>query len=260
MARESTGPVFYVRALLVLAWFMLSSVIGIAMVAIRPRDPSNGRRFSRLCSALALPLFGVRVCVHHGDRLRTAQPCVFVANHQANEDVFVHGSFYPPRTVVTGKRELLRIPFFGWMFAAMGNILLDRGHHEQALKQLGAAAERIRRDGISVWIFPEGHRNGGHQLLPFKRGGFHLAVLAQVPIVPVATQRYGDMIDIKGRRLTAGTIHVEILEPIPTAGLTDADVPELTARVQAAIEQALPRLASLHKDAERQEMARASGR
>jgi 1-acyl-sn-glycerol-3-phosphate acyltransferase len=233
---------FYVRAALVGLWFLTSSAIGIVITALNYGDPTNSRRFSRLNSWLGLPLLGMRIDVKGGDVMWGARPCVYVTNHQSNEDIFFHGAFYPSRTVVTGKRELIRIPLFGWMFAAMGNILLDRNRHDTAVQQLGAAADRIRNEGISVWLFPEGHRNKTDQLLAFKRGGFHLAVLAQVPVVPIATQRYSSVLDMARQKMYGGTVHIEILDPIPTIGLTEADVPALAERAQQAVEEALARM------------------
>lgn len=241
-ARKPSGLGFYLRAPLLGLWFLFSSFIGLILVALKPGDPSHGRYFSQLNAFLALPILGLKVKVLQPERLRASQPCVFVTNHQANEDVFIHGSFYPGRTVVTGKRELIRIPIFGWMFKAMGNIMIDRSHHASAVHQLGEAAERVKREGLSVWIFPEGHRNNGPHLLPFKRGAFHLAVMAGVPVVPVATQRYGRWVDIAARRIVPGTMCVDILEPVSTEGMTEEDVPALTARVQQAIEDALDRM------------------
>lgn len=233
---------FWIRAVIVVFWFLFSSAYGLLCAIVKPGDPTNGRRFSRLNSWLARHVLGLRIEMVNAETLWNARPCVIVTNHQVNEDVFIHGWVYTTRTVVTGKRELRRIPMFGWMFEATGNILLDRSHHKTAVQQLGEAADRIRTEGISVWIFPEGHRNRKRDLLPFKRGAFHLAVLAGVPIVPVATQQYLDILDFKNRNMHGGTIHVEALEPIPTAGLTEDDVPALALRARAAIAAALERM------------------
>ena len=250
----TTGSLlFYPRALLAGLWFLTASLIGIFVVAVHPGDPSNSRRFARIFSWLSLRLVGLRVHVRHREFLSAVRPCVYVTNHQANEDLFIHCSFFPDRTVVTGKRELIRIPLFGVMFKVMGNILLDRDRRVTAVSQLSDAARRIREEKISVWIFPEGHRNKKRELLPFKRGAFHLARLAGVPVVPVVTQRYGHMLDIASRRMKGGVVHVEILEPVPTTNLTEADIPALAATVQKRIEEALDRIDAEIQGADRVE-------
>lgn len=233
---------FWIRAVLVVAWFLFSSAAGIVFSLVNPGDPTNSRRFSRLNSWLGLRILGLQVKLIHLQTMLDARPCLYVTNHQANEDVFIHGSVFPTRSVVTGKRELIKIPLFGWMFKNMGNIMLDRSNTKSAVQTLQDAADRIRNEQISVWLFPEGTRNRKRALLPFKRGGFHLAVLAQVPVVPIATQQYLGILDFKTRTMHGGTILVEVLEPISTIGMTDDDVPALAAQAQAAIAEALARM------------------
>src|SRR5579862_4324616 len=124
---------FYIRALLAALWFLASSAVGLAMALVRWGDPSNGYRFGRLCAWGTLRLLRLRVQVEGAERLYSSQPCIYVANHQHNMDLFTFGSMYPPRTVVIGKKEIMRIPVFGLMFKAMGNILLDRERHHSAV-------------------------------------------------------------------------------------------------------------------------------
>ena len=233
---------FWIRAVLVVTWFLISSAAGIVFSLVNPGDPTNNRRFSRLDSWLGLPILGLDVELRGRQTMLDARPCVYVTNHQANEDIFIHGRIFPDRCVVTGKRELIKIPLFGWMFKNMGNLMLDRSNHRSAVETLQAAAHRIRHEQISVWLFPEGHRNRKRELLPFKRGGFHLAILAQVPVVPIATQQYLGILDFKRRTVDGGTIRVEVLEPISTVGMTDDDVPALAARAQAAVAEAVARM------------------
>ena len=237
---------FWTRAVLAVMWFLFSSAAGIVFSLVKPGDPTNSRRFSRLNSWLGLKILGIHVELVGRETMWSSRPCVFVTNHQGNEDVFIHGWVFPTRSVVTGKRELIKIPLFGWMFKNMGNIMLDRANHRSSVQTLEAAAERIRKEELSVWIFPEGTRNRNRQMLPFKRGGFHLAVLAQVPVVPIATQQYLGILDFKSRSIHRGTIHVEVLEPISTAGMTEADVASLAARARTAIAEALERMGPAH--------------
>ena len=91
-------------------------------------------------------------------------------------------------------------------------------------------------------MFPEGTRNkGATKLLPFKKGAFYLAIAAQVPIVPVVSCPVKPLIDLENRKVTPGVAHIEVLEPIPTIGLTEADVDTLVAttheRMQKAYEE-----------------------
>ena len=136
-------------------------------------------------------LLGWRVTVEDRAHVADSAPAVLMASHKSNLDIVVYGGLYPKRAVVIGKKEIAKIPVFGWFFRATGNILLDRKDLQSAIASIAAAAARVREEKISVWVFPEGHRNGGPTLLPFKKGAFHLAIAAQVPIVPIVCTPLG---------------------------------------------------------------------
>src|SRR5262249_9102870 len=82
---------------------------------------------------------------------------------------------FPRRTVSAGKREIGRIPVFGWFYRLSGNLVIDRAHARSAHDALEAAAQAMAEEKISVWFMPEGHRNTSGTLLPFKSGAFRLA-------------------------------------------------------------------------------------
>ncbi|KAI9723307.1 MAG: hypothetical protein M1812_001190 [Candelaria pacifica] len=107
----------------------------------------------------------------------------------------------------------------------------------------GAAAQ-MQRDRQSVFIFPEGTRSYYSQpdLLPFKKGAFHLAIQAKVPIVPIVAANYSNVMHVQSRRFQPGDIPVKVLPPIPTAHLTSADVDELTRHTRELMLAELGRL------------------
>jgi lysophosphatidate acyltransferase len=194
-------------------------------------------------SALMRLVLGWRVETEGIERLTRSSPAVYLANHQSNMDLVVHGAVYPRRCVVVGKKELALIPFFGWFFRAAGNIFIDRSNRTRALESLRAGAARARSQGLSVWMFPEGHRNSNPTLLPFKKGAFHIAIAAQAPLVPLVSEPVSTLFD--GRRLLTrpGTIRIRVLPEIPTTGLGEADVDALAERARAAMQQAFDDLA-----------------
>jgi 1-acyl-sn-glycerol-3-phosphate acyltransferase len=129
---------------------------------------------------------------------------------------------------------LVRVPIFGQALVASGHIIIDRGNRERAVASLRRAAERIRA-GISVIVFPEGSRSPEGHLRRFKSGPFHLAVEAQVPIIPV-TVSGSQHITPKGQlRVHAGRVKIVYGKPIPTRGVAIADRKLLAARVRDAI-------------------------
>lgn len=174
---------------------------------------------------------GVRFEIVSGaEYLSRSRPVVIIGNHQTELDVLLLGEVFPPYCSVTAKKSLRNIPFLGWFMALSGTVFLDRARKEQALKAFDGAAKEMREHRQTVFIFTEGTRSYAREprLLPFKKGAFHLAVQAGVPIVPVVCENYSKVLDIKARRFESGTIRVKVLPPIPTVGLETKDVDDLT--------------------------------
>ncbi|KAK3990175.1 hypothetical protein QBC44DRAFT_239716 [Cladorrhinum sp. PSN332] len=162
--------------------------------------------------------------------INTTRPAVFVGNHQTELDVLMLGSIFPKWCSVTAKSSLKNVPFLGWFMWLSGSIFIDRKNTKDAREAMAGAANEIRNKKQSVYMFPEGTRSYSKEpeLLPFKKGAFHLAVQAQVPIVPIVVANYSHILWVKGLIFRSGTIPCKVLEPISTKGLTSADVDDLT--------------------------------
>ncbi|KAI0131717.1 acyltransferase-domain-containing protein [Hypoxylon sp. NC0597] len=162
--------------------------------------------------------------------LETVRPAVFIGNHQTELDVLMLGCMFPKYCSVTAKKALKNVPFLGWFMSLSGTIFIDRKNSKDARQAMSGAANEIQKRKQSVFIFPEGTRSYSKEpeLLPFKKGAFHLAVQAGVPIVPVVVANYSHVLYIKGLVFKSGKIPVKVLDPIPTKGLKAEDVDELT--------------------------------
>lgn len=162
--------------------------------------------------------------------LETVRPAVFIGNHQTELDVLMLGCMFPKYCSVTAKKALKNVPFLGWFMSLSGTIFIDRKNSKDARQAMSGAANEIQKRKQSVFIFPEGTRSYSKEpeLLPFKKGAFHLAVQAGVPIVPVVVANYSHVLYIKGLVFKSGKIPVKVLDPIPTKGLKTEDVDELT--------------------------------
>lgn len=230
---------YSLRMLLLAVHFLLVGVAGLLIGLCRPFNPDNSRLFARLYSLPATWFMGLRVKAEVGP-LRDQPPgCVIVANHQSNFDLFVLGHVVPRRTVAIGKKSLGWIPLFGQLFWLGGNVLVDRSNAYQARKALQLTT-RILRNDTSIWIFPEGTRNSGEHLLAFKKGAFHMAVEAGVPIVPVCVSRYARRLNLNSWRRR--TVIVRSLPPISTAGMTQQDVPALIEQCRTQMQQSIDRM------------------
>jgi lysophosphatidate acyltransferase len=216
----------------------LSSLALFRLVALKWDRDRAVRRWLNGWSRIMCAVLGWTIDVENRERLEASRPAVLVGNHQSNLDAVIWASFYPDATVAVGKKEIRRIPIFGWLFQVTNNILIDREDPQKARASIQDAAERIRRERLNVFMAPEGHRNMGPEMLPFKKGSFHLALAAQVPIVPFVTGPIWTLLDSKRWRIRPGRIRVKVLEPISTEGLMEADVETLLLKVRTAMDAA----------------------
>ncbi|OTA99168.1 hypothetical protein M426DRAFT_76528 [Hypoxylon sp. CI-4A] len=166
--------------------------------------------------------------------LETVRPAVFIGNHQSELDVLMLGCMFPKYCSVTAKKMLKNVPILGWFMSLSGTIFIDRKNSKDAREAMAGAAREIQSRKQSVYMFPEGTRSYSKEpdLLPFKKGAFHLAVQAGVPIVPVVVANYSHVLYIKNLVFKSGKIPIKVLDPIPTTGLKAEDVDELTRRTR----------------------------
>ena len=160
---------------------------------------------------------------------------VYAVNHQGVLDILALFVALRERPFVfAAKRILFYVPFVGFHLRAAGYVEVDRNNHQRAVARMHAAAARVR-DGAVVVVYPEGTRSADGSVLPFKKGAFHLALEAQVPIVPVAVEGAQKAMRKNTVRLYGHPIRVRIGAPIPTAGLEVKDRDELLRRTRTAI-------------------------
>jgi 1-acyl-sn-glycerol-3-phosphate acyltransferase len=184
---------------------------------------------------LGIFLSGIRFTVHDKTRIPSDRSVVFCSNHQSNIDPPVLFEALHSRVHVLYKHELNALPILGRAFRLGGFIPVDRRNREAAMRSIEAGARSIRA-GNSFLIFPEGTRSRTDDLLPFKKGGFIMAINAQAPVVPVAI-RGGRAAMRRGSWLIAPVqISVRVGAPIETRGLTLDDRDALITQVRAAIE------------------------
>ncbi len=222
---------FLARMGLLALLFLVASVVNLVIGLLRPFNPDNTRLCGRVYSVPALWLLGLRARLDVQGLSISGGPCVIVVNHQSNYDLFVLGSAVPPRTVTMGKKSLKWIPLFGQLYWLAGNVLINRGNAAQAKQSMLETTDTLQHRDTSIWVFPEGTRNMGRGLLPFKKGAFQMAITAGVPIVPLCCSNYKAHMALN--RWHSGTVLMHALPPIPTQGLTLEDIPGLMNRCHA---------------------------
>jgi 1-acyl-sn-glycerol-3-phosphate acyltransferase len=214
-----------------------TALLAPVFVALGMIDGRWAHTVARVWVRINLLLTGVRVRTRREVPLDPHAAFVFMANHQSHFDVLaVVAALSDFQLRWVAKKELTRVPVFGWALRHSDHVIIDRSDHVQAMASLRAASEKMRR-GLCVIIFPEGTRGPGDgTMLPFKRGGFVLAVEAGVPVVPVAVRGSRDVLGPHGWQIHGGDIDVLVGAPIPVAGLArDQLIRQVRDRLEAMV-------------------------
>lgn len=181
---------------------------------------------------LGLALAGIDVRVQGAQHLWSHRPAVFVINHQSSlVDVMVMFKLLRSNFTGVAKKQAADIPAVGQMLKFADVAFVDRGDTAQAKRALGPAIDRLRA-GVSVVIAPEGTRSHTPALGPFKKGAFHLAMQAGVPIVPVVIRNAGELMWRDSKTLRPGVVQVAVHPPIPTDTWTADDLGDRVAEVR----------------------------
>jgi 1-acyl-sn-glycerol-3-phosphate acyltransferase len=192
-------------------------VCGVSTILLRPLDP-HGKIFNaigRVWAKSILLIASTRVVTRGTEHIKNGTSYIYVSNHASLLDIPAVMAGVPDQIRLVYKKELEKIPIFGWILRIGPNISIERERSFSAMKSLEQAAEKIKR-GASVLLFAEGTRSSDGRLQPFKRGAFSLAVKTGIPIIPLTINGSYDRRP-KGKFLiNPGTIELILDEPIPT--------------------------------------------
>lgn len=171
----------------------------------------------RLYSFLTFKIYGIKFEVHGEENIDPGKSYIYVSNHSSLLDIPSVTLSLPSNVKFIAKKELFKIPLFGFAIKRLGQIPIDRKNRRKAIQSLEVAKERLHR-GFSIWMAPEGTRNIDGDLSNFKKGAFVTARQAGVDIVPVSLCGTWNVLPKKATKIRPGKIDVYIHKPIKMNG------------------------------------------
>jgi putative phosphoserine phosphatase/1-acylglycerol-3-phosphate O-acyltransferase len=238
-SRTRFDPVPVLRTAAMYAALAGAGASGIAL-GVLSRSRRTGIDFATSSFAQVAGALGdVRIEVIGEEHLWSHRPAVFLINHQsALIDLLVTTTLLRGGFTAVAKKEAASVPVIGPLLKLADFAFIDRSDGSQARQALDQALERLRA-GTSIAMSPEGTRSYTPQIGEFKKGGFHLAMQAGVPIVPIVIRNAGELMARSSRTTRSGTVQVKVLEPIPTAGWTKADLDATVIRLHQQFSETL---------------------
>ena len=168
----------------------------------------------------ATAITGVELEVEDEKNLWSSRPCVFIFNHQSKADVMILAKLIRRDMGGVGKKEIKNIPILGKLMEWGGTVFVDRADGKSAIKAMEPLVDAIKIEGKSICISPEGTRSLTPKLEPFKKGAFHLAMQAGVPIVPIVIHNATDVAPKNEFVMRPATVRVTVLPPVDTSKWT----------------------------------------
>ncbi|MFI0433128.1 MAG: HAD-IB family hydrolase [Candidatus Nanopelagicales bacterium] len=228
---KSIGPTDVARSLLSYGALGFGVAVGVGTALANQSRRAGANLAAGVGSDLALAAGGVNLNVIGHENLWAARPAVFIFNHQSQLDVLILGALLRQDFTGVAKIEASHDPMFAPMGYLMDIAYIDRGNSSEARKALGPVVEALQ-SGRSIAIAPEGTRSATDKILPFKKGPFHIAMQAGVPIVPIVIRNAGELMRPKAYFMAPGRLDVRVLPPIDTSDWSVDDLDEHVAEVR----------------------------
>lgn len=231
------SPMSYLKIVWLASWAGVATLVlflPITLAALLSRTGNLAFQISRVWAWVMLKAGGVHTRIRGKERIERGRSYVVITNHQ---------SLYDIPTLVTAlgiqfrwiiKKEVLKVPLFGYALYASRNIFIDRSNRESAIESIHRGMARLPR-GTSVLFFAEGTRSPDGKIHDFRKGGFVTAIEGKLPILPVTVNGSRKVLAKKSIVFQPGSIEVVVGDPIETAGYTGEGLGELMRRTRDTI-------------------------
>ena len=233
--------VHFSKALVLFIGMMIIALLVVVLGLPWWGNPKLNLVFIRIFSAFACTVIGVKLIKIDEEKILSRRPAVLIGNHQSGLDFAFIGAVSPEYSVVVGKREIIYLPIIGWYFKVAGNLFIDRSNARDSRERVNRLAETIVKKNLDVSIFPEGTRNkkSNTEMLPFKKGAFHIAFSKGLPIIPVVCSSLKGVAVWERFELGGGTVVVKVMDPIDTKDVPTEKINEFIDSVRAKMQTEL---------------------
>lgn len=238
-SRGQGKPVDYLRTIYATGSLIGSAVASLPIWALTGSQREAMNFSTGLFGDFATALTGCELDVHGEGNLWDARPCIFVFNHQSKADVMILAKLIRKDMGGVGKKEIRDTPIIGKLMELAGTVFIDRANAKSAIKAMEPLIEAIEVDRKSIVISPEGTRTLSPKLGPFKKGAFHMAMQAGVPIVPIVIHNAGDVAPKNEFVMRPAKVRVDVLPAVDTSQWSVKTIDSHVAEVRGMFLEAL---------------------
>lgn len=196
--------------------------------------------FGHIIGRAILAITGTTISGTAKADIEPTAPAIYVSNHTSPIDIFLGIWVAPFGTCGVAKKEVAYYPFFGQLYLVSGHLRIDRKNSGRAIEALQQTAELVKKNGLGIWIWPEGTRSADGRLRPFKKGFAHLAIATGLPVVPVVVEGAHRLWRKNSFVIHPGEVRVRVLPAISTKDWSLDTLEKNVAEVHRAINEALP--------------------
>ncbi len=216
-SRGRPGMMDWARSIAATGSLVTSFAAGLPIWALTGSRRSAQNFSFSLFADMASALIGLNLDVDGEEYLWSDRPCVFIFNHQSKADVIIAARLLRRDIAGVGKKEIKKMPVIGQVMEFGGVVLIDRANAASAIEAMQPLVDAMRDEGKCVALAPEGTRTVSPKLAPFKKGAFHLAMQAGVPMVPIVIHNALDVAPKGDFIFRAATVKVDVLPPVDTS-------------------------------------------
>jgi 1-acyl-sn-glycerol-3-phosphate acyltransferase len=224
--------IFWISLWAIVATLLLA--VPIISAALLSSTGNLAFTLSKIWAWTMLRVTRVKVVIRGHEKIVPGQSYIIISNHQSEYDILALVTTLKIQFRWIIKKELRKVPLFGYALELSRNIFIDRSHPDQAMKSIQEGLDRLP-PGVGVMFFAEGTRSADGSIQPFKKGGFVMALEKGVPILPVTVNGSRKILPKRSLVFRPGTIEVVVSDPIDTAGWQKGRMQELMERTRNII-------------------------